>query len=256
MFGATYGQGYRYGRPGPLPVSMAAPLHVIPLSQRLAPLDGQTPFETVNALMPAARGHKAEFEHISRHLEAQSAAGEGGGVLLAGFQDRQFFSTAARERYDRLSAVNALTVVLADGLDIYEMPRYHVGPLSAQSRMNQEWVVIVLRPHFAAAFVARDCGETDPSGRRCFDYIFTHDRDAVVAAARSYMHELSPTPMTDTSMAATGLSLVRTGPDDSHRVTFHPRLGSRVVRVPWISRRRCIHDIGAAAGDSQPPRHR
>ena len=192
VFGATYGQGYRYGRPGPLPSAVPAPLQAIPLRQRLEPLDGQTPFEVLSSKYPSARACKEHLKHISYHLEAQTTAAGAASVLLAGFQEREYFSAAARRRYDELSTSNTLTVVLAEGLDIFQMPRYHVGPLSAGSRLKGEWIVIVLRPHFAAAFVARDCGDTGPDGSRRFDYIYTHDRDAVVSAARSYIQELSP----------------------------------------------------------------
>ena len=111
VFGATYGQGYRFGKPGPLPSSVPAPLHVIPLRQRLAPLDGQTPFEVLNGRIPSARGQKDQLEHISYHLEAQTTVVGGASVLLAAFQDRRFFSAARRHRYDQLSKNNALLLL-------------------------------------------------------------------------------------------------------------------------------------------------
>ncbi|MDQ1692249.1 MAG: hypothetical protein QOD87_2357, partial [Pseudonocardiales bacterium] len=49
VLGATYGQGFRYGRPGLLPESVPAPINVIPLRQRPEPLSGATPFEIGSA---------------------------------------------------------------------------------------------------------------------------------------------------------------------------------------------------------------
>lgn len=191
VFGATYGQGYLYGRPGPLPASVPAPRHVIPLRQRLLPLDGQTPFSVLSARIEPQRAPKQSLLHISRHLEDQTAFGNHAAVLLAGFQHHEFFSAAKRRRYRQLSSSTALTVVLAHGLDTHDEPHLHIGPLRLDSSLEDEWVVIVIKPHYAAAFVARDCGDTGPDPHRRFDYIYTHDRDAVIAAARSFLQELA-----------------------------------------------------------------
>ena len=51
--------------------------------------------------------------------------------------------------------VLSLTVVLADNLDSQTDPRYQTGPLGLGSRLYREWIVIVISPHYAAAFVAR-----------------------------------------------------------------------------------------------------
>jgi EAL domain-containing protein (putative c-di-GMP-specific phosphodiesterase class I)/DICT domain-containing protein len=194
VFGATYGQGYRYGRPGPLPESVPVPRHVIPLRQQLAPLDGQTPFEVLSANAETQRAAKKHLLHISRHLEEQNAVGGHASVLLACFQDSAHFTSENCARYSELSQSNALTIVLADGLDTQDEPRFHVGPLREASRLGQEWVVIVINPHYAAAFVARDCGDAGPDGARRFDFVYTHDRDHVIAAARAYLQELKYTP--------------------------------------------------------------
>lgn len=190
VFGATYGQGYRYGRPGPLPATVPAPKHVIPLRQRLLPLDGQSPFTALSARTRPDRAPKHSLLHISEHLEQKAAQDTHGSVLLASFQHRRFFSPAKRQRYLDLSQSTALTVVLAEDLATEEQPQFHTGPPRPGSGLAQEWVVIVVKPHYSAAFVARDCGDTGLDGERLFDYIYTHDRDTVIAAARSYLQEL------------------------------------------------------------------
>jgi hypothetical protein len=47
--------------------------------------------------------------------------------------------------------------------------------------------VTVLGPHYAAALIARDLGDTGPDHERRFEFVVTHDRDLVVAASRSLM---------------------------------------------------------------------
>ena len=47
-------------------------------------------------------------------------------------------------------------------------------------------------PHFAAALVARDLGDTGPENERRFDYAVTHNRDLAIDAARSMMARILP----------------------------------------------------------------
>jgi len=192
VFGATYGQGFHYGRPGPLPLTLPMPLHVIPRRSGLAPLCGGSPFEVLSRRLSPLRAPKSDLTHISRHLETQSGQGSGASVLLASFQDVKFFGPATQRRYERLSASNALTVVLARGLPVRTEPRYQQAATNFGSALASEWVVIVVKPHYAVAFVARDCGDTGPDSERRFDFIYTHDRDAVVAAARSFLQAVPP----------------------------------------------------------------
>ena len=191
VFGATYGQGYFYGRPGPLPASIEAPTNPIPLGQYMVPIDGRTPFEVLAAKIEPQRAAKQQLLHISRNLEDQATQDSHASVLLAGFQERKFFSADKRNRYDRLARSNALTVVLARNLEPHYEPTYHIGPLPAGSRAAGEWVVIVVSPHFAAAFVARDCGDEGPDAERRFDFVYTHDRDAVIDAGRCFLQDLA-----------------------------------------------------------------
>ncbi|WP_375479244.1 EAL domain-containing protein [uncultured Jatrophihabitans sp.] len=194
IFGATYGQGYYYGRPGPLPDSIETPAAPIPLRQYVAPLDGRTPFEVLATTITPQRAEKQYLSHISSHLEKQAAQDTHASVLLAGFQHKTYFTAAKQARYRQLAAANALTVVLADGLASHDEPTYHIGPLAPHSPLGQEWLVIVLSPHFAAALVARDCGDPSADRNRQFDFIYTHNRDAVIDAARSFTQNLAANP--------------------------------------------------------------
>jgi DICT domain-containing protein len=162
------------------------------LRQRLAPLAGGTPFEILAATTEPQRASKEHILHISEHLEQQSSRGAHSSVLLASFQHRKYFTPAKRWRYRQLAESNALTVVLAQDLDVVSEARYQTLPLGPGSRLGREWIVIVLNPHYAAAFVARDCGDPGIEHHRTFDYIYTHDRDTVITAARCFLQELKP----------------------------------------------------------------
>ena len=68
-FGATYGQGYRYGAAAPLPAMVPAPREVIPLRQRPEPLGGGSPFEILSGARKPERAAKQDVRHITTHLE-------------------------------------------------------------------------------------------------------------------------------------------------------------------------------------------
>jgi len=51
----------------------------------------------------------------------------------------------------------------------------------------------VIAPHFAAAFVARDLGDTpDEDMARRFDFCLTYDRDLAIEAARGLLARVAP----------------------------------------------------------------
>ena len=66
--------------------------------------------------------------------------------------------------------------------------------LDEDDPLGLEWDVCVLGPHFAAAFVARDLGDTGPDSSRRFEFAMTYDRELVVRVARRLMARLTPVP--------------------------------------------------------------
>src|SRR3954467_7581263 len=58
--------------------------------------------------------------------------------------------------------------------------------------MSGEWSVVVLGPHFAAALVGRDLGDTGPDRERRFAFATVYDRALVIAAARTLVARIAP----------------------------------------------------------------
>ena len=52
--------------------------------------------------------------------------------------------------------------------------------------------MVVIAPHFAAAFVGRDLGDPGRDRERRFDFALTHDRSLAVQAAESLMARITP----------------------------------------------------------------
>jgi DICT domain-containing protein len=132
--------------------------------------------------------------HISAHLEAYAADHDHSSVMLVGFQRAAFFSPTKLALYRGLAEHNALTLVAAEGVPRIDEHTFHVTCLPQNSAMAGEWQVILITAHYAAAFVARDLGDDGPDRDRRFEFIYTHDRDQVIAAARAYVQNVDVSP--------------------------------------------------------------
>jgi hypothetical protein len=191
--GARFGQGWRYGRPGPLPATSASGG-----PRLIAPRDGEapgarTPFEVVAAAQVPRTGTKRLLLAISKQLEAQLVGRSESAVLLATFQEARHLTPATRARYGRLAAHAAFVGALGVGLAEEPVPGVRGAHLDASEPLRGEWNVVVIDPHFAAAFVARDLrDEGVEDWERRFDFCLTYDRALAVEAARAMMHRIAP----------------------------------------------------------------
>lgn len=62
--------------------------------------------------------------------------------------------------------------------------------------LMHEWTVTVVGPHDAGALIARECSVPRDDRDRIFDYVSTHHRATVTAAARPLLQHLAPGPPT------------------------------------------------------------
>jgi len=190
--GARYGQGWLFGRPGDLP-SDTQPLPAPLAPQRFTPPAPPSPYQTVAARIRPRRGTKELLLAISLHLEAQVAAQGEAAVVLSTFQEAHHFTPKSARRYERLASTAALVGALGVGLPEEPVPGVRGASLEATDGLAGEWNVVVIAPHFAAAFVARDLGD-DPEAdmSRRFDFCLTYDRDLAIQAARGLLARIAP----------------------------------------------------------------
>lgn len=190
--GADYGQGWLYGRPtshiDPTPTTaLRVARHRASVSA-----DDRTPFEIVSVQREVRRGDKSLLLTISRQLELHAARQGAAVVVLAAFQDARHFTAPTARLYAQLAEQAAFVGALARGLGPQPTAGVRGASLGEQDKLAQEWNVVVTAPHFAAAFTARDLGDTGPDMQRRFDFALTHDRDLTMQAARPLMHAVAP----------------------------------------------------------------
>jgi diguanylate cyclase (GGDEF)-like protein/PAS domain S-box-containing protein len=191
--GATLGQGWKFGRPGPLPQTAEAPARVRRTTVATPALPGDTPFTVVSAQRETAEATKRLLLPMSHHLEQRALRIGEGAVVLSAFQDAKHFTKATVRRYEALARRSSL--VAAFGIGLSEEPVHGVrgARLEADDALAGEWSVVVLGPHFAGALVGRDLGDADvPEGDRRFAFATVYDRGLVIAAARTLLSRIAP----------------------------------------------------------------
>ncbi|MER7005767.1 EAL domain-containing protein [Dactylosporangium sp. NPDC000555] len=211
--GATLGQGWLFGRPGPLPddvagrtCSLAVPFVAPPAPSpdarrparagqpgaRSSRTGHSTPYEVVAARRPTAEATKRMLLPLSRCLEAQALDPAEPPMLLASLQEGGHFTPATARRYAAAAETAALVAVLGTELPGVPAPGVRGVALASDDALRGEWNVIVVGPHFAGALVARDLADAGPDAGRRFTYALTYDRDLVLDAARALLHRIVP----------------------------------------------------------------
>ncbi|MEA2467771.1 MAG: hypothetical protein QOJ57_1897, partial [Thermoleophilaceae bacterium] len=111
--GATLGQGWLFGRPGPLEDPAVAGIDLAPAP----PIDpgAPTPYETVRSVRATRPGAKRLLLALSMQLEQQAMALGSGAVVISAFQAAERFTARTKRRYTALAADAALVGALGVG---------------------------------------------------------------------------------------------------------------------------------------------
>lgn len=191
--GATLGQGWMLGRPGPLPSSLPAFRgNRVAIVARDDQVRQDSPFTIAAAMIAPRPARKTLLIEISKHLERQAIRSGETTIVLSAFQDAGFFTPATRRRYAELVRTNAFVGALGQDMPPDPMPGVRGGMLHPADPLVGEWDIAVVGPHFAATLVARDLKDDGPDAQRRFEYVLSHDRELVVAVATTLMSRMWP----------------------------------------------------------------
>jgi len=201
--GAIAGQGWLFGRPGPLPSPIPSSPDTIALLRVPASPAEQTPFSVVRSARPLRQGDKRLLLGISTYLEEQATAWHDGPVILSTFQDQDEIEAVTLERYATLAGRGSLVVALGRGMSAEPAPGVVGSALPHKHRLSEEWSVVVVGPHYAGALVARQRKGTRIGGEERWDFAVTHDRSLVVAAGRALLRQVAPDEQKLDTLAST-----------------------------------------------------
>ncbi|MDQ3990877.1 MAG: EAL domain-containing protein [Actinomycetota bacterium] len=190
--GATMGQGWRFGYPGPLPATAgldAGPR--IPFLDREANEDHATPWDVVEGEAPVRVGDKRLLAAMSRRLEANAEGGEAP-VVLSCFQHSANFSETSRRRYAAMARRLPFVAALGIGMAHEPAPGVRGAALRPDDPLRSIWAVHVLGPYFSGALVARDLADDGPPHRRRLEFALTYRRDLVIRSAQALLRRIVP----------------------------------------------------------------
>lgn len=189
--GATLGQGYLFGRATPTGLQPTAVWSPPPMKHPIEP-SNRSPFDIVAADAVVRTARKATLMPFSRHIEAQALHTTDPPVVLTALQRAENFTGATRDRYLQMSESSPLVAVYGENLD-RDLPAGIRGvDLKPDDPLCEQWVVLILGPHHAAALVARERPSEVPlpDGDRQFDLVITYDRLLVTVVARSLLDRI------------------------------------------------------------------
>ncbi|MDQ6805811.1 MAG: EAL domain-containing protein [Actinomycetota bacterium] len=190
--GATFGQGWMFGRPGPLPDLNLEDLETGPrLVVARQPLSDHTPMEAIEDLTPLAVSPKADLFAISRAMERRALDTTEPCVILSAFQSSDRFTPASARLYTKLASRSAFVAVFGHGMSNEPAPGVRGANLPDNHRLTGEWDVIVVGPHYAGALIAHDLGDQGPDMQRRFRFAVVTNRNLVLHAARALMLKMS-----------------------------------------------------------------
>jgi EAL domain-containing protein (putative c-di-GMP-specific phosphodiesterase class I) len=191
--GATLGQGWLYGRPGPLPQPLpSGGRGLITPASAPAPDPTASPYDAATATRAARPGDKRLLIEISKHLERQALTLGRPTVVVAAFQEGRFFTPPTARRYADLAGATAFVSALGEGMAVEPAPGVRGAVVDPADPVRGEWDLAVVGPHFAGALVARDLGDDGPDLDRRFDFVLTYEREAVVDIASSLLARVAP----------------------------------------------------------------
>jgi EAL domain-containing protein (putative c-di-GMP-specific phosphodiesterase class I) len=187
--GATLGQGYLFGRAGPLELAArrATAAAATAIGGRQPAIADETPVEVVERLLPMDVATMGELLAMSIDLERRTLESPDAAVVLGTFQSAEHFTTPTARRYSALARRSAFVGAFGTGLPPRPAPGLRGTSMPDNHRLAGEWNVICVGPHFAGALIAADLGDDGPEMERRFKFVNTRDRDVVVRAGRALM---------------------------------------------------------------------
>jgi EAL domain-containing protein (putative c-di-GMP-specific phosphodiesterase class I) len=185
--GATLGQGFLFGRPAPEPVRTPAADIPLPIYDATLPYAWRTPFELASAQRRVRRGTIGLLAAISRELERQAATSSRTSLLISSFPGVDRWMSQMNEVYRELAEGLAYAAVLGVGIPPEPSPGLKGVNIHEDDPVSGTWNVIVISAHFASMLAAKERPLATDSAEQEFDFIFTYERDVIVACAQALM---------------------------------------------------------------------
>lgn len=192
--GATLGQGYKFGHPGPLDTSIPAPTTRWESVARTRGLQVSAPFDLVQHESVRPRvGRKDIVIALSAHIEQQARWTADPPMVLTALQHDRYFTANTRATYVDLATSCPLVAIFGEDLPAQLGEGVRGVALDSSDPLCREWTVLALGPQLAVALIAREHPHqtSHAEANRPFDFILTYDRDLVTDAAHNLLARMA-----------------------------------------------------------------
>ncbi|HEU5111128.1 MAG TPA: EAL domain-containing protein [Micromonosporaceae bacterium] len=189
--GAELGQGYLFGRPGPLPANTTPPAKAVPLVARYEEPDPiATPFEIFAAQRQPASASVTMLEGLGHHLEQRCSIDPEPAVMLVSLPEAALVSGGPVARLQMIARNAAFVAALLGEVQDHPISRVRTAVMPDGDPLRDEWNLAVVGPHFAALLTARRNARSQDDNT-AVSYGLTYDRPLVLAAARALLQRFS-----------------------------------------------------------------
>ena len=116
-------------------------------------------------------------------------------VVLSTFQSATKFDQETRDLYVDVAKRSSLVAAFGSDMDDDPAPGVKGANIVDGDPLQDEWDLVAVGPHFAAALAALDMGVVGPAGERRFNYAVTYDREVVLSLALSLLGRVLEAPL-------------------------------------------------------------
>ncbi|GIG02065.1 sensor domain-containing phosphodiesterase [Catellatospora citrea] len=191
--GATLGQGWLFGRAGPLPHSVdlsAKPLpRVTPYPQA-----ARTPFEAVRDRARMSQMGLPMLASMSAMLEDVALRTDATHLLFATIPATALFDDETRLTHTRIAEHGVAVAVFGPQVPSFYVAGVHAVTLAQDDPAADERSVIAVGSYFAAALIARPSESVHPDAAdpQLYDVVLTYDRKLVIEALHTLIDRVPP----------------------------------------------------------------
>ena len=125
-----------------------------------------SPYQLASADRESVPSTKRLLVEMSKGLESIASQSLQTAVILGSFEKREHFTELTARRWEVMATQAALVGALAVGIDTEPAPKVRGADLDVDDPVRDEWVVVVLSPHFSAVLAAKDHGLEVVAGTR------------------------------------------------------------------------------------------
>jgi EAL domain-containing protein (putative c-di-GMP-specific phosphodiesterase class I) len=189
--GATLGQGWYFGHPGPLPSNIKSSSNPVPhVTQRFASAD--TPFGVVASRANVVEVKEQKLAPMSRILEDKALHADDSIMVFATFPRGRDLDDETRLTYSHMAS-NGVNVT-AYGVGLPAQPAVGVRGVSLDSDdpLVREEAVVVLGNLFAGAIVAKPRQPDRHDIEVVCDAVITYDRSLIIEAVQTLIERIPP----------------------------------------------------------------